>query len=121
MIVFFPMIDKYAFYRLVNVFYVDLAPYLDRCLKVAFPPAQVARVMGGGSKVCQGLNLDKLHDLLPKNSRPEKLVLPPVAASVKSEEMPNVDEPTTSFVIDRVEIISQEIDSTTISEVKSDQ
>ena len=106
------------------MFYVDLAPYLHRCLKSAFPPAQVARVMGGGSKVALGLNLNKLHDLLPKSSRPDKLVLPPpVAVTLASEETTAEDEEElkTGFVIDRAEIIGQEIDAAASGgEVKPD-
>jgi len=109
-----------AFKRLVSVFYVDLLPYLDRCLKAAFPPIQVTKVIGNVSGVTLGLDFERVYEMLPKNFRPERLVLPlPTAAkgSVIKEgvdsEVPSSSEPNDAgYVIDRQELIDQEIEAT---------
>jgi len=109
-----------AFKRLVSVFYVDLLPYLDRCLKAAFPPIQVTKVIGNVSGVTLGLDFERVYEMLPKNFRPERLVLPlPTAAKgsvIKvgvDSEAPSPSEPTDAgYVIDRKEIIDKEIEAT---------
>ena len=107
-------------FRLVSVFYVDLLPYLDRCLKAAFPPIQVTKVIGNVSGVTLGLDFERVYEMLPKNFRPERLVLPlPTAAKgsvIKvgvDSEAPSPSEPTDAgYVIDRKEIIDKEIEAT---------
>ena len=99
---------------------MDLLPYLDRCLKAAFPPIQVSKVIGNVSGVTLGLDFERVYEMLPKNFRPERLVLPlPTAAkgSVIKEgvdsEAPSSSEPSDAgYVIDRKEIIDQEIEAT---------
>ena len=56
-------------FRLVSVFYVDLLPYLDRCMKAAFPPIQVSKVIGNVPGVTLGLDFERVYEMLPKNFR----------------------------------------------------
>ena len=108
-------------FRLVSVFYVDLLPYLDRCLKAAFPPIQVSKVIGNVSVVTLGLDFERVYEMLPKNFRPERLVLPLPTTAAKGSvikegvdsEAPSSSEPSDAgYVIDRKEIIDQEIEAT---------
>ena len=62
-------------------------------------------------------DLDKIHQLLPKNSRPDKLELPVVHSIPKATENELEESGEQTYVADRVDIIAKEIEGT---EVKSD-
>ena len=76
--------------------------------------------MGNVSGVTLGLDFEKVYEMLPKNFRPEKLVLPLPTAGKGTVIKEGVDseahfssEPTDAgYVIDRKEIINQEIETT---------
>lgn len=107
-----------VFKRLVNVFYVDLVPYLDRCLRASFPPAQLAAILPGVSAV---LDPEKIHRQLPPKHRPQMIVVVPSsvnsqlhqgqsdAAPASASQEPTQQQPIPTFVVDRNEMIAEEI------------
>ncbi|XP_038662344.1 conserved oligomeric Golgi complex subunit 8 [Scyliorhinus canicula] len=79
----FSVKERDLFVQFCITFTEDLVPYLNRCLQVLFPPAQVAQILGipptqlhkYGSIGCININaiLEQLDFLLPK----KEIIIPP--------------------------------------------
>ena len=97
-----------VYQRLVQIFTRELVPYLDRCLREAFPPAQLAAVIPGASAV---IDSEAIYRCLPEGYRPEivmKPALPTVTLEGATPPAKNPDQ-RPSYVVDRTELIAEEI------------
>jgi len=107
--------EKATFQKLVTIFAQKLVTYMDRCLKTIFP-LQQQNLITSDAKFA--LDLPKIYEVLPM----KELVLAKSRSnfeefnnsssdSTKKSEQPEIP-PEVSYVVDRVSVISQEIEST---------
>ena len=99
----------------MTIFAQKLVTYIDRCLKTIFP-LQQQNLITSDAKFA--LDLPKIYEVLPM----KELVLAKSRSnfeefnnsssdSTKKSEQPKIP-PEVSYVVDRVSVISQEIEST---------
>ena len=104
--------EKATFQKLVTIFAQKLVTYLDRCLKTIFP-LQQQNVITSDAKFA--LDLPKIYEVLPM----KELVLAKSRSNfeefnsdlTQKKSEPEIPEEV-SYVVDRVSVISQEIEST---------
>ena len=98
----------------MTIFAQKLVTYIDRCLKTIFP-LQQQNLITSDAKFA--LDLPKIYEVLPMKelvlakSRNFEEFNNSSSDSTKKSEQPEIP-PEVSYVVDRVSVISQEIEST---------
>ena len=86
-------------------------PYLDRCLKAAFPPAQIQSLLRTKPR---SLDLMKIYEQLPQERRPVSLA---PLDSVPELALQPASPDGAIYVAERAELIAKEIDETVVKNV----
>ena len=95
--------EKATFQQLVTMFAQKLLPYLDKCLKTMFPIQQQTLIT---SDAKFSLNFEVIHGAMPMKDI--VLIKPRPFVEIPQE----ISEESVPYVVDRVSVISQEIEST---------